>query len=94
MVNRSLFLFVLTSVYCISYYCYCSNIFLLLFQRGTINGIYMKEQKEKFLEIIVTIPQNGQNSYTTTFSLGVTFPNGTISDPIENQYLSSKPKVL
>ncbi|XP_065652503.1 uncharacterized protein LOC136079828 [Hydra vulgaris] len=54
-------------------------------------GIYIEKNKEKFLEMLITIPQNGNNvGYSTSFSLGVTFPNGTISNPVDNQYLASR----
>ncbi|XP_065656747.1 uncharacterized protein LOC105843513 isoform X2 [Hydra vulgaris] len=53
-------------------------------------AIYMKENNVKFLEMLIAIRQNDGNGYTTSFSLGVTFPNGTVSDPVDNRYLASR----
>ncbi|XP_065645968.1 uncharacterized protein LOC136076592 isoform X2 [Hydra vulgaris] len=55
------------------------------------SGIYIEKNEEKFLEMLVTIPPNANSvGYSTGFTLSVTFPNGTISNPVDNQYLASK----
>ncbi|XP_065647870.1 uncharacterized protein LOC105843513 isoform X5 [Hydra vulgaris] len=57
---------------------------------GKTSGIYIAENEKKFLEMLITNPQNFQNNpFASSFSLGVTFPNGTISDPVDNRYLAS-----
>ncbi|XP_065647924.1 uncharacterized protein LOC136077149 isoform X2 [Hydra vulgaris] len=57
---------------------------------GKGRGIYIKESNVKFLEMLIAIRQNDGNGYSTSFSLGVTFPNGTVSDPVDNRYLASR----
>ncbi|XP_047135722.1 uncharacterized protein LOC105849012 isoform X2 [Hydra vulgaris] len=53
-------------------------------------GIYIEKNKKKFLEMLITIPTaNKDGGFPTSFSLAVTFPNGTISNPVGNEYLAS-----
>ncbi|XP_047135723.1 uncharacterized protein LOC100198726 isoform X1 [Hydra vulgaris] len=53
-------------------------------------GIYIEKNKKIFLEMLIAIPTAVYgNAYGTSFSLTVTFPNGTISNPVDNQYLAS-----
>ncbi|XP_047135728.1 uncharacterized protein LOC124812761 [Hydra vulgaris] len=54
-------------------------------------GVLIEKNEKKFLEMLITIPPNGNNvGYSTGFTLAVTFPNGTISNPVDNQYLASR----
>ncbi|XP_065645966.1 uncharacterized protein LOC136076591 [Hydra vulgaris] len=61
-----------------------------LITRGTSQGIYIEKNQIKFLEMLITVQPNDQYGYTASFTLGVAFPNGTISKPVDNRYLASR----